>query len=266
MAVQPQEDQAALARVTDLLHAFRSGSSQALIDAANTMIATPWRLMVDGDRSRVAFAVADELLGAAAQGGGTVAIQFGLAVVDAELDRVPWELLDPGAEILLRTVRGALLGERHYLETRLDDLEAAVRELEKATNRLRQLPQVVDEHNQGWCWLTYASTLTDHADITDRLDQRAAAVEALEHAAAVPGVRPQMRNAIRHKLAVTRVDYWKRVARDDAAATGDLVRACDDAIVELEDLIDDPVGHDVERRTWLQNLTSLKQLRRELRA
>lgn len=260
----PEQDGRALAQVTDLIARYRAdGQLQRLAEAADLLLATPWRLMIDGNRSKVTFDLADELLSVAAQGARTDVLDGALAVVDAELARIP-DHLDLSSETLLRAMRGSLLGERHYLGERLEDLAAALTELATAAHNVQALPGVVDPHNHAWILLTHADLITRKADLTGHLELRQQAVDALERALAVDGVSPAKREAAQARLALARIALWERVLLTDTTAEPQLRQALAAAVETLSDLVDNGVSHKIEKTTWFQNLAVAEERLAEL--
>lgn len=266
MTDYPSTDEAALSRIAELTASWNDGGSlQALADAANIAIGTRWSLMVDGNRSRAIYELADALLDAGVQLSRLDVLEAGIAVLDAELRRLP-ERLDPRSEGLLRAKRGALLAERHYQGERIDDLVAARTDLEAAVGSLGPIAEFIDPQDWAWCLATYATILSTHADYTRSVDERGEALEVLERAALVSGAGGSLRAAVRHKLAVTRVEYHERVLLDDPGARPRVLDAVTRAIDELEALVREGPGADIERSTWLQNLVQLRRRQAELGA
>jgi hypothetical protein len=260
-----------LQRVRDLLAAYRSGGRlQLLADATQLMVATPPRHIVDPPRAELAFALADSWLAVAVGASRLDALDAGLYLVNAELAHIPNTVgsrpaelahipnVGSGSAALLRTMRGALLAERYYLDHRYEDLAASLQELEQVTATVRQIPSLLNDHRRAWLWYTYGSARRRQADVTKRLDQLGQVVEALEQASAIEGAKADLRTAIRHKLVMARLDYLRRVVLSDPTAQPKLDQLLDESILELTDLADNAPGEASERATWLQNLAALR--------
>lgn len=261
-----QEDEAALERISGLLRAYRAGGPlQSLADAAQVVVGHRWTYLIDGNRSRAAFEVADVLLDVGAQRSRLDVLDAGLAVADAELSRIP-EHLDPASEILLRSIRGSLLAGRSYQREQLDDLVEAKRELGTATAMMPDNEHLLGQHHRAWIWMSYASVLTRYADVesTPSLTIRQAAVDALRRAVALPAARPHLRAAARHQLAMARVARAELAAGLDRRRLPELAGELDRAIGELTGLINGEFGHRTERTTWLDNRAALRRKRGDL--
>ncbi|HEX9529100.1 MAG TPA: hypothetical protein VF951_16500, partial [Streptosporangiaceae bacterium] len=217
------------------------------------MLGTEWGLDIDPYRSEMAYWLGDALLVIGAMQSNDEALRAGLLTVDVELGRIP-DHLDLRGETMLLAMRGALLPERYHLTRLLDDLAAALEALGRSIEVLRAAPQVFDGQMRAWCWWVYAHTLRKQADLTSRLDLRAATVEAYERAAEIDDARPRLKVEIRANLAVARVQYWKQAVLTEDGAEAELARAYDWAIPELSDAAASPDADNDDKAVWLHNV------------
>jgi hypothetical protein len=167
--------------------------------------------------------------------------------------------MDLRSEVLLRTVRGALNGERFFIGHALDHLTEGLDDLRKATTVLRQVPEIVDPYVRAWSWYLMGSLLLRKFDLNPRRDDLADTLEALNTARAVRGARPLVRAAILKDLAAARIEEAELAAAISANAegTGTVPASVDHAIAVFSQLVDDPDLRDVDRVTLLQNLATL---------
>jgi CHAT domain-containing protein len=247
-----------LRQVRELLHAYEAGGPlQLLADAATILLRTARLRIVDPERGRLTFQVADACLGAVPLSGrlAHTVLDGGVQIVEAELASISGSHLDFVSETLLLAVHGALLAEWYHLEHHLEDLNSALEDVRSASAFL-ELPGLLDDQDRAWCWQTIAAIRQRQADLTHRVDHLGGVVDALEQARSAEGASDNLRAAIRWRLTGARLAYWHRVVATDPSAVPRLNEAVDEAIAELGDLVDNAPGHDIERRSWFQNLAA----------
>jgi hypothetical protein len=220
------------------------------------------RMIVDPERTELAFRIAKALLQVSIRQARPDIVDYAIGILERETEFIHFELA-PRSVALLAVCHASLLTERFYLSRRIDDLAAAMDMYEANASFIEKFPDLFEDHDRAWFWWGFGKAHWQKADVAGQRLELVAAVSCMAKAAKMLSAESAFGRQIYGDLAVAQVNLIEVDAKATDLNTSPEFRAGLDAAIDTLRVLTKS-GLSGGPRQRLQNLANLLARRSEV--